>query len=89
MQVTRQHVVDILRAVRLPELAEEAYRVLPDPVEYNHVARFFLPVRHHQRRSDQPHGRKPVTRDGSAWSRSTMPFRIRWLVLGRLNVRTA
>ena len=23
-----------------PELAEEAHRVLPDPVEYNHAARF-------------------------------------------------
>ena len=40
MQVTRQHVVDILRTVRLRELAEEAYRALPDPVEYNHAERF-------------------------------------------------
>ena len=40
MQVTRQHVVDILRTARLPELAEEAVRVLPDPVEYNHAALF-------------------------------------------------
>jgi hypothetical protein len=40
MQVTRQHVVDILRTAGLPELAEEAHRVLPDPVEYNHAARF-------------------------------------------------
>jgi hypothetical protein len=40
MQVARQHVVDILRITGLPELAEEAHRVLPDPVEYNHVARF-------------------------------------------------
>jgi hypothetical protein len=40
MQVTRQHVVDILRIAGLPELAGEAYRVLPDPVEYNHAARF-------------------------------------------------
>ena len=36
MQVTRQHVVDILRMAALPELAEEADRVLPDPVEYDH-----------------------------------------------------
>ena len=40
MQVTRQHVVDILRIAGLPELAEEAHRALPDPVEYNHAARF-------------------------------------------------
>ena len=40
MQVTRQHVVGILRMARLPELAEEAHRVLPDPVEYNDAARF-------------------------------------------------
>jgi hypothetical protein len=31
MQVTRQHVVDILRTAGLRELAEEAHRVLPDP----------------------------------------------------------
>ena len=42
MQVTRQHVVDILRVARLPELAEEARRVLPDPVEYNDAARFLF-----------------------------------------------
>ncbi len=40
MQVTRQHVVDILRIAGLPELAEEVRRTLPDPVEYNHAARF-------------------------------------------------
>jgi hypothetical protein len=40
MQVTRQHVVDILRTARLPELAEEARRALPDPIEYNDAARF-------------------------------------------------
>ncbi len=42
MQVSRQHVVDILRIAGLPELAEEAHRVLPDLVEYNHAARFLL-----------------------------------------------
>ena len=42
MQVTRQHVVDILRIAALPELAEEVYRVLPDPVEYNDAARFLF-----------------------------------------------
>jgi hypothetical protein len=40
MQVTRQHVVDILRIAALPDLAEEALRALPDPVEYNHAERF-------------------------------------------------
>jgi len=42
MQVTRQHVIDILRTARLLELAEEAHRVLPDPVGYNHAARFLF-----------------------------------------------
>ena len=40
MQVTREHVVGILRMAALPELAEEAHRVLPDPLEYNQAARF-------------------------------------------------
>ena len=40
MQVTREHVVGILRMVALPDLAEEARRVLPDPVEYNYAERF-------------------------------------------------
>jgi hypothetical protein len=40
MPVTRQHVVDILRIAALPDLAEEALRALPDPVEYNHAERF-------------------------------------------------
>ena len=40
MQVTRQHVVDILRITGLSALAEEAHRVLPDPVEYNCAEHF-------------------------------------------------
>ena len=40
MQVTRQHVVDLLRIAALPDLAEEAHRVLPNPVEYHHAERF-------------------------------------------------
>ena len=40
MQVTRQHVVDILRIAGLTGLAEEARRMLPDPVEYNRAERF-------------------------------------------------
>jgi hypothetical protein len=37
MEVSRQHVVHILRVAGLPDLADEA---LPDPVEYDHAARF-------------------------------------------------
>ena len=40
MQVTREHVVGILRMAALLDLAEEARRVLPDPVEYNRAERF-------------------------------------------------
>jgi len=40
VQITREHVVGILRMVALPDLAEEARRVLPDPVEYNFAERF-------------------------------------------------
>jgi hypothetical protein len=40
MEVSRQHVVHILRVAGLPDLADEAQRVLPDPVEYDHAARF-------------------------------------------------
>jgi hypothetical protein len=40
MQVTRQHVIDILRIAALPDVAEEASRLLPDPVEYSHTERF-------------------------------------------------
>ena len=40
MLVTRQHVIDILRIAALPDVAEEAYRLLPDPIEYDHAERF-------------------------------------------------
>ena len=40
MLVTRQHVLDILRMAALPDVAEEASRVLPDPVEYQLAERF-------------------------------------------------
>ena len=40
MLVTRQHVIDILRIAALPDVAEEAARLLPDPVEYNQAERF-------------------------------------------------
>jgi hypothetical protein len=39
MQCARQDVVDMLRRVGLPELAEEALRVLPDPVDLDFAAR--------------------------------------------------
>ncbi len=38
MQIARRHVVDLLRTAELGDLAEEAHRVLPDPVEYMHAA---------------------------------------------------
>jgi hypothetical protein len=38
VQFSRQEVVDILRRAGLPELAEEAKRNLPDPVDSDHVA---------------------------------------------------
>jgi hypothetical protein len=44
MMIARQDVVDVLRRARLPELAKEARRALPDPVEdtqaENYLARF-------------------------------------------------
>jgi hypothetical protein len=38
MKSARQDVVDMLRRTGLPELAEEALRVLPDPVDLDFVA---------------------------------------------------
>jgi hypothetical protein len=43
VQLTRQHVVDVLRAARLPEMAEEALRDLPDPVDSEQVAEWAVP----------------------------------------------
>ena len=37
MQVSRQHVVDLLRRTGMREAAEEAERVLPDPVDMDDV----------------------------------------------------
>jgi hypothetical protein len=42
MLVNRQTVVNMLRRVGLPALAEEARRMLPDPVEYSHADRFLF-----------------------------------------------
>ena len=38
MQVTKQEVVNILRRTGLPELIDEALRVLPDPVDVEQLA---------------------------------------------------
>jgi hypothetical protein len=38
MKLTRQDVVDILRKTGFSEAADEATRVLPDPVDLDHAA---------------------------------------------------
>jgi hypothetical protein len=38
--ITREHVVEVLRKAGLPEVAEEAERSLPDPVELDRAAEF-------------------------------------------------
>jgi hypothetical protein len=43
MQVTRQHVVDVLRRAGFAEMAEEVSRALPDPVDMDDVHRFLEP----------------------------------------------
>jgi hypothetical protein len=43
MQVTRQHVVDVLRRAGFAEVAEEVARVLPDPVDMDDVHRLLEP----------------------------------------------
>jgi len=63
MQVTRQHVVDILRMAALPDLADEAFRALPDPVEYNHAERFLARYGISKDELISRRGRKPVARD--------------------------
>ena len=40
MEVTRQHVIDLLDLVGLQGVAEEARRQLPDPVDYDRAAGF-------------------------------------------------
>jgi hypothetical protein len=39
MQCSRQEVVDLLRSTGLPEVAEEASRSLPDPVDFERAAK--------------------------------------------------
>ena len=43
MQLTRQHVVDMLRKAGLPEMADEAQRALPDPVDSEQAAAWAVP----------------------------------------------
>ena len=43
VQLTRQHVVDILRKAGLPEVADDAQRELPDPVDSEQVAVWAVP----------------------------------------------
>ena len=43
VQLTRQHMVDVLRRAGLPELAETARRELPDPVDSEQAAAWAVP----------------------------------------------
>jgi hypothetical protein len=43
VQLTRQHVIDVLRKAGLPEMADDALRELPDPVDQEQVAAWALP----------------------------------------------
>ena len=43
MELTRQHVVDVLRKAGLPQMADEALRDLPDPVDSEQVAAWAVP----------------------------------------------
>ena len=43
MQLTRRNVVDLLRRAGLPEMADDAQRDLPDPVDSEQVAAWAVP----------------------------------------------
>jgi hypothetical protein len=43
MQYSREHFASTLRRTGFPEAAEEALRVLPDPVEGDQIAAFLAP----------------------------------------------
>jgi len=43
VQLTRQNVVDMLRRAGLPDMAEDALRDLPDPVDSEQVALWAVP----------------------------------------------
>ena len=40
MQVTREHVVEVLRTAGMPEVAEEANRSLPEELDLERAAEF-------------------------------------------------
>jgi hypothetical protein len=40
VQVKRQHVIDVLRKAGLPDVAEDADQLLPDPIDYDDAASF-------------------------------------------------
>jgi hypothetical protein len=41
-QFSRQHVIDVLNRVGYTELAEEASRVLPDPVDFDQLEQLVI-----------------------------------------------
>ena len=41
-QYSRQHVVDLLKRTGHPQLADEASRVLPDPVDINRASAWLM-----------------------------------------------
>ena len=43
MPYPRQHFASILRKTGFPEIADEAVRVLPDPVDKDQIAAFLAP----------------------------------------------
>ena len=43
MPYSRQHYASILRKTGFPEIADEALRVLPDPVDKDQIAAFLAP----------------------------------------------
>jgi hypothetical protein len=43
VQLTRQHVIDVLHKAGLPEMAEDALHILPDPVDSEQVEAWAVP----------------------------------------------
>jgi hypothetical protein len=43
MQYSREHLASTLRRTGFPEVAEEALKVLPDPVDEHEIAAFLTP----------------------------------------------
>jgi hypothetical protein len=61
VQLTRLHVVDVLRTAGLPELADEALHDLPDPVDSEQVAAWAVPYGINMGELVSRGGRQPVT----------------------------